>query len=80
VWCDLQSREDGLYPLRSASSTRPRTIEPTAPKRSVKILDVTFDLGLSMKEHVSKAVAKAISKCMTLQMIRGVRPAPMRQM
>ncbi|KAL1581903.1 hypothetical protein WHR41_09480 [Cladosporium halotolerans] len=50
------------------------------PKRSVKILGVTLDSGLSMNEHVSKAVAKAIGKCMALRKIRGVRPAQMRQM
>jgi ribonuclease HI len=33
-----------------------------------------------MNEHVSKAVAKAIGKCMALRKIRGVRPAQMRQM
>jgi hypothetical protein len=51
-----------------------------APKCSVKILGVTLDSGLSMNEHVSKAVAKAIDKCMALRKIRGVRPAQMRQM
>ena len=51
-----------------------------APKQSVKILGVTLDSGLSMNEHVSKAVSKAIGKCMALRKIRGVRPAQMRQM
>jgi hypothetical protein len=51
-----------------------------APKKSVKILGVTLDSGLSMNEHVSKAVSKAIGKCMALRKIRGVRPAQMRQM
>jgi hypothetical protein len=51
-----------------------------APKQSVKILGVTLDSGLSMSEHVSKAVSKAIGKCMALRKIRGVRPAQMRQM
>jgi hypothetical protein len=51
-----------------------------APKRTVTILGVTLDSGLTMNEHVSKAVAKAIGKCMALRMIRGVRPAQMRQM
>jgi hypothetical protein len=32
-----------------------------------------------VNEHVSKAVAKAIGKCMALRKIRGVRPAQMRQ-
>ena len=50
-----------------------------APKRAVKILGVTLDSGLSMNEHVSKAVAKAIGKCMALRKIRGVPPAQMRQ-
>ena len=51
-----------------------------APKQSVKILGVTLDSGLSMNEHVSKAVARAIGKCMALRKIRGVRPAQMRQL
>lgn len=51
-----------------------------APKRSVNILGVTLDSGLSMNAHVSKAVAKAIGKCMALKKIRGVRPAQMRQL
>jgi hypothetical protein len=51
-----------------------------APKRTVKILGVTLDSGLTMNEHVSKAVAIAIAKCMALRKIRGVRPAQMRQM
>lgn len=51
-----------------------------APKASVKILGVTLDSRLSMNEHVSKAVAKAIGKCMALRTIRGVRPAQMRQL
>jgi hypothetical protein len=33
-----------------------------------------------MNEHVSKAVAKAIGKCMALRKIRSLRPAQMRQM
>jgi hypothetical protein len=51
-----------------------------APKCSVKISGVTLDSGLSMNEHVSNAVAKAIGKCMALRKIRGIRPAQMRQM
>jgi hypothetical protein len=51
-----------------------------APKASVKILGVTFDSGLSMNEHISKVVAKAIGSCMALRRIRGVRPAQMRQL
>jgi hypothetical protein len=41
-----------------------------APKYSMKILGVTLDSGLSMKEHVSKIVAKAICKCMALRKTR----------
>jgi hypothetical protein len=53
----------------------------TAPKKSVKILGVTLDSGLSMmNEHVPKAVSKAMGRCMALRKIRGVRPAQMRQM
>jgi hypothetical protein len=51
-----------------------------ALKRSVKILSLTLDFRLFMNEHMSKAVAKAIGKCMALREIRGVRPAQMRQM
>jgi hypothetical protein len=35
------------------------------PKPRVEILRVTLDSGLSMNERVSKAVAKAIDRCMT---------------
>jgi hypothetical protein len=51
-----------------------------ALKRSVKISGVTLDSGLPMNEHVSKAAAKAIGKCMALRKIRGVRPTPIHQM
>lgn len=51
-----------------------------APKASVKFLGVTLDSGLSMNEHVSKVVARAIRSCMALRRIRGVRPAQMRQL
>jgi hypothetical protein len=51
-----------------------------ALKRSVKISGVTLDSGLLMNEHVSKAAAKAIGKCMALRKIRGVRLTPIRQM
>lgn len=54
--------------------------QTVAPRRNVKILGVTLDLGFSMNEHVSKAVAKAIGKCTALRNIRGVLPAQMRQM
>lgn len=51
-----------------------------ALKQSVKILGVTLDSGLSMNEHVSKAVSKAIRKCIALRKIRGIRLVQMRQM
>lgn len=51
-----------------------------APKGSVKIRGVTLDSRLTMDEHVSKTVARAIGKCVALRRIRGVRPAQMRQL
>lgn len=50
-----------------------------ASKGTVRILGVTLDSKLSISEHISKAVAKAIGKCMALRKIRDVRPAQMRQ-
>lgn len=69
-----------LQPDRGLSNHLVFSNRTIAPKRSVKILGVTLDSALSMTEHVSKAVAKAIGKCMALRRIRGVRPAQMRQM
>jgi len=68
-----------LQPDRGPSNHSVFGDKTIAPKRTVKILGVTLDSGLSMNEHVSKAVAKATGKCMALRKIRGVRPAQMRQ-
>jgi hypothetical protein len=69
-----------LQPDRGPSNHLAFGDKTIAPKKSVKILGVMLDSGLSMNEHVSKAVSKAIGKCMALRKIRGVRPAQMRQM
>lgn len=69
-----------LQPDRGPSNHLVFGNKTIAPKRTVKVLGVTLDSGLTMNEHVSKAVAKAIAKCMALRKIRGVRPAQMRQM
>ena len=42
---------------------------------SKRILGITLDSRLSVNEHVLKAVARAVGKCMALRKIRGVRPA-----
>jgi hypothetical protein len=53
-----------LQPYRGLSNHLVSCNKTIAPKYIMKILDVTLDSGLSMKEHVSKIVAKPICKCM----------------
>jgi hypothetical protein len=51
-----------------------------APSQSVKVLGVTLDAKLTMDEHISRVTIKGIKACLSLQAIKGVRPAQIRQL
>jgi hypothetical protein len=50
------------------------------PKESLKILGVTLDTKLRMDTHISKVVVRAMSKCIALQSVKGLRLMQMRQL
>jgi hypothetical protein len=50
------------------------------PRLTVKVLGVTLDRQLNMKEHVTKMANKATWATIALRNIKGVRPAQMRQL
>ena len=50
------------------------------PQDSVKVLGVTLDQKLAMDEHISRVVTKGTQACLSLQAVKGVRPAQMRQL
>jgi ribonuclease HI len=50
------------------------------PKESLKILGVTLDTKLRMDMHISKVVVRAMTKCIALQSVKGLRPRQMRQL
>jgi hypothetical protein len=56
-----------LQPDRESTNHMVFGNKTIAPKKSVKISGVTLDSGLSMNEHVSKAVSKKIGRCMALR-------------
>ena len=45
------------------------------PQNSVKVLGVTLDQKLAMDEHISRVVTKGTQACLSLQAVKGVRPA-----
>jgi ribonuclease HI len=50
------------------------------PQQSVKVLGVILDKKLSMDEHIARVIQKATGACLSLQAIKGVRPAQMKQL
>jgi hypothetical protein len=50
------------------------------PQQSVKVLGVTLDKKLAMDEHLSRVIKKGTRACLSLQAIKGTRPAQMRQL
>lgn len=71
-----------FHPLHPAAATRSRSIQPLeltarviAPEQGVRILGVNLKSGLATNEHLLKAVANAIGKCMALRRMRGVQLA-----
>jgi len=50
------------------------------PQQSVKVLGVTLDKKLAMDEHLSSVIKKGTRACLSLQAIKGTRPAQMRQL
>jgi hypothetical protein len=46
----------------------------------VKVLGVVLDKKLSMDEHIARVIQKATGACLSLQAIKGVRPAQMKQL
>jgi hypothetical protein len=51
-----------------------------APQQSVKVLGVVLDKKLAMDEHIARVVQKGTAACLSLQAIKGIRPAQMRQL
>jgi hypothetical protein len=49
-------------------------------QNSVKVLGVTLHQKLAMDEHISRVVTKGTQACLSLQAVKGVRPAQMRQL
>ena len=50
------------------------------PQHQVKVLGVTLDQKLSMKDHISKATAKATKACLAVGRLKGLSPAQSRQL
>lgn len=50
------------------------------PQQTVKVLGVTLDKKLAMDEHLSRVINKGTRACLSLQAIKGTRPAQMRQL
>jgi hypothetical protein len=50
------------------------------PQQSVKVLGVVLDKKLAMDEHIARVVQKGTAACLSLQAIKGTRPAQMRQL
>jgi hypothetical protein len=50
------------------------------PQQSVKVLGVVLDKKLAMDEHIARVVQKGTAACLSLQVIKGTRPAQMRQL
>jgi hypothetical protein len=46
----------------------------------VKVLGVVLDKKLSIDEHIARVIQKATGACLSLQAIKGVRPAQMKQL
>jgi hypothetical protein len=51
-----------------------------SPQQSVKVLGVVLDKKLAMDEHIARVVQKGTAVCLSLQAIKGTRPAQMRQL
>jgi ribonuclease HI len=68
--------------LESFCYTRAVQFNGTAilPQQSVKVLGVTLDKKLAMDEHLSRVIKKGTRACLSLQAIKGTRPAQMRQL
>jgi hypothetical protein len=50
------------------------------PQQSVKFLGITLDKKLAIDEHLSSVIKKGTRACLSLQAIKGTRPAQMRQL
>ena len=49
-------------------------------QQSVKVLRLTLDKKLGMDEHIARVVRKGTQACLSLQAIKGMRPAQLRQL
>jgi hypothetical protein len=54
--------------------------QATLPQKSVKVLGVVLDKKLGMDEYIARVVQKGTAACLSLQAIKGTRPAQMRQL
>jgi hypothetical protein len=50
------------------------------PQKSVKVLGLTLDKKLGMDEHIARVIRKGTQACLSLQAVKGMRPAQLRQM
>lgn len=50
------------------------------PRTSVKVLGVTLDAKLKMKEHMHQAIVRAKTQALALTRIKGLRPPAMRKL
>jgi hypothetical protein len=46
----------------------------------VKVLGVVLDKKLAIEEHIIRVVQKGTAVCLSLQAIKGIRPAQIRQL
>lgn len=66
--------------FKSPSLYKAYPIAEILPQQSVKVLGVTLDKKLAMDEHLSRVINKGTRACLSLQAIKGTRPAQMRQL
>lgn len=50
------------------------------PEETVKMLGVTLDSELRMKQHISKVASKATTQCLAIKRLKGLSPRSMKQL
>ncbi len=84
---EFEKSKTGLIHFTRNALKNPRPYEAIlfeasviAPQESLKLLGVTLNQQLRMKEHVSNSAAKAIQRCLAIKRLRGIKPKAMRQL